>query len=408
MARAYDTSLLQSLPPEVQIRRTESLQANRVLWIVHAVFHGLRSLLRRSAATGNRSGSGFRFPPFLIKMGALMRSWILMPDDRILWLPFALVAGWRWAREARPEVILARAGPHSVNLVAYFLSRLTGLPFVVDWADPWTQRPYYDMPTPAHRWWNEYWEGRILRTATQIVVICDQMREDLNVKYPFTQGKVEVITNGYDATLFAGLTPKANREKFTISHVGTLDPPRLEALQTLCEAVEQAGIAEETVLNLVGRVDPEYDQLRQQYSFLKLVGYVSHSEAVQHLLDASVLLLCMKEIDGNVNNTITIPGKVFEYLASGTPILALGPDSDATRLITQTNSGLAVSPNDLESVRKHVLELHQQWKTGDLRMTPATEVRQFERRVLTERLAELLDEVVAERNPVRKAPKRRI
>jgi hypothetical protein len=122
-----------------------------------------------------------------------------------------------------------------------------------------------------------------------------------------------------------------------------------------------------------------------------LVGRVSYSEALQYQVDADVLLLVtaaeLMSITGN---------KIFEYLVSGRPILALSPpDASAGQLVAQFGAGLVVDPNNAIGIERALLTLYAQWQAGLLPTRVPDGVRQFDRQALTGTLAGLFDALVA-------------
>jgi glycosyltransferase involved in cell wall biosynthesis len=89
-------------------------------------------------------------------------------------------------------------------------------------------------------------------------------------------------------------------------------------------------------------------------------------------------------------------GKLFEYMASGKPILALASDTVATQIIEQANIGVSVSPDDKEGIKKVVHELYLKWLSGNLVLNPNEEViARYDVRKLAKRFGEILDEILS-------------
>jgi glycosyltransferase involved in cell wall biosynthesis len=153
------------------------------------------------------------------------------------------------------------------------------------------------------------------------------------------------------------------RERFRLSFVGRVDPSFVEAFVTLGNVVEYA-------------------------------GYVPHHESIRRLMSSTALLLI---VDDSPASRGIVTGKLFEYLGSGRPILALAQEGEAADLIRKTNSGLTAPPNDTAAVKAAVLELYSRWERGELQENQKDVTTQFERKQLTGELARLFDWIVKDR-----------
>jgi glycosyltransferase involved in cell wall biosynthesis len=75
-------------------------------------------------------------------------------------------------------------------------------------------------------------------------------------------------------------------------------------------------------------------------------GYLPHLEAVAEMRSADVLLLSTEPQDAEAGH---ITGKLYEYLASGVPVLGLGaPDGDAAALLAEAGAGRMLARDDAE------------------------------------------------------------
>ncbi|HAI79773.1 MAG TPA: glycosyl transferase family 1, partial [Chryseobacterium sp.] len=86
-----------------------------------------------------------------------------------------------------------------------------------------------------------------------------------------------------------------------------------------------------------------------------------------------------------------IPGKIFEYLATGKPILSFGPqDSDVKRILSETHAGKHFSYQDAASLKEFILNQYQNWKSGSS-SSHIKNIEKFSRKNLTEKLSQILD-----------------
>ena len=117
------------------------------------------------------------------------------------------------------------------------------------------------------------------------------------------------------------------------------------------------------------------------------LGYVSHDEALQAQKSSQVLLLI--EIDSEDTNCI-IPGKLFEYMVSERPILAIGPEqADFKNIIKETNTGTFFTYQEKEALKSQIEIYYNQFKENTLKVN-AIGLQKYSRKKLTEHLAQLI------------------
>jgi glycosyltransferase involved in cell wall biosynthesis len=313
------------------------------------------------------------------------------PDGGIGWLPFALASAYRAARRERPDVIFSTSTPQSGHIVALIVSRLTGVPWVADFRDEWAADAFRaDQPRALARL-SAHLERELVRHASRVVVAADYFRlEGLSEDDP----RRVVIVNGVDeADLPNGAKPQSDR--FVLAHVGTIygirDPSPV--LRALARLVDRGLIDGERVeVRLVGSLWLERFEPPSGVR-VERTGYVGHRQAVEEMCKATALLLYVPR------SSLAPSGKLFEYLASGRPILCLtGPDNLASRLVREWNAGVVADPNDEGAIEQALLTLWQRWQENGLPDQP--EVRRktlarYSRRKNAEQLAQVLDEAAS-------------
>jgi glycosyltransferase involved in cell wall biosynthesis len=397
-----DHTLVPALPDSVRIVRTESLELRRLLWLLQALRHKVGAG-DEDVTYGHRAshdvGAGTR------EVGRSLKRWLFVPDDRMLWIPFVVPKAVRIIREEDIPLIHATAPPYSSAVIGRIISRVTKRPLVIDLRDPWTKDPYAPNPTGFHRYFNEYSERRALADASRVIVISPAMRRSLLQAYPDMEPrKVEIITNGFDAREFASIEPAKRSRRFVLAYVGSLYAHHREVLSAVCNAWSSLAdrnpdFANNGRLLLVGRCDPEiHAELRAWRSVdVEVLGYQPHERAIGHLKGASALLLLIRDLDPEVH-TITIPGKLFEYLGSGRRILMVGPQGDAAEMVAR-HAGFVHRQVDVRAIRGSLEQLFRSSTQGSDAPVyePTTE---YDRRSLTGRLAQVFTEVTrARRQP---------
>ena len=143
-------------------------------------------------------------------------------------------------------------------------------------------------------------------------------------------------------------------------------------------------------LKLIGAVSQEVLKTISKYdldSYLNNLGYVSHKEAVAHQRTSQILLL----IEINSENTKSIlPGKLFEYMVSERPIIAIGPkDSDFAEIIQSTNTGVFFTYDEKEALKTLIASHYNLFLQHNLKVFPVG-LQHYSRKNLTQNLAKLI------------------
>ena len=198
------------------------------------------------------------------------------------------------------------------------------------------------------------------------------MKHKLVEKYPFTKGKIDTITNGFDPEDFKNLTAKKDKEKFVIAYTGSLYGLRtgekfFTALKKLIK--ENPELQTKMQVLFAGLSSKQAVFLIEKFGLknvIKLLGYRSHQESLTLMAKADVLLLIMSsdEVRDAKIGTLTIPGKLFEYLGAKRPILAIAPPGPAADIISSTKTGVIVPPRDTGVIAQAIFKLFQEWESG--------------------------------------------
>ena len=180
-----DPELLAEAGPAARIVRTRSLHPTGTL---------ARGMVAESVGASRSNQPGARI---LMRLARLAHQ-LLVPDDKLLWLPFALRAGLLLARERRFDVIFVTAPPHSTCLLGLALHRLTGIPLVVDLRDDWIGNPLYKRSWGVRKRIEAAMERRVVHAASAIVVPTDPSCRALADRYRGLADRLHVIPNGFD------------------------------------------------------------------------------------------------------------------------------------------------------------------------------------------------------------------
>jgi glycosyltransferase involved in cell wall biosynthesis len=356
---ARDPSLLDEVPDTTGVIRTPALPVAH--W-VSLVLYRLR--LRRLFA------------------------WVTWPDGGVGWFPFALWTGLRVARSERPEVIFSSSPPQSGHLAALIVHRLTGIPWVADFRDEWAADAHRADQPRRLAGLAARAERAFAKHAQRSVVAADYF--DISGLPNDDPRRVE-IPNGVDHDdLVTDIRPPLDR--FVLAYVGTIygirDPsPVFRALARLVDRGDIDGQRFE--VRLVGSLWLEGFEPPAGIE-VQTTGYVDHARALREMSAATALLLYVPSA------SLAPSGKLFEYLASGRPILSLThPDNLASRLVDEWRAGVVADPHDEADIERGILTLWNRWQEHglpDQESVRRSTLERYSRRAGAERLAAALEE----------------
>ena len=262
----------------------------------------------------------------LEKLLLFIRGNFFIPDARVSWVRPSVSFLSNYISEHQIDTIITTGPPHSLHLIGLQLKQKHALKWVADFRDPWTQIGYHKklkLSSFAQKKHKKL-EASVLQNADQLIVTSQKTKTLFS---ELTTTPILVLSNGFD---FEFPTDSQLDSKFTLSHIGSLlegrNPSVLwSVLSDLIEESEAFGAAFQ--LNLIGDVSSEVMDTIQGYGLEKHthnIGYVAHKELLKYQTKTQLLLL----IEENSKETEhIIPGKLFEYMASKRPIIALVPPS---------------------------------------------------------------------------------
>ena len=312
-----------------------------------------------------------------------------IPDARKNWVKPSVEFLSNYIKEQQIETIITTGPPHSLHLIGLHLREKLNIKWLVDFRDPWTTIGYHkDLKlTASSKAKHLSLESTVLNSADEIIVTSNHTKNEFKTK---TKQPISVITNGYDSH---AIRVEAKDEKFTLSHIGSLLSERNPKIlwETLSELiVENEAFSKSFQLNLVGIVSEDVIESIHQSGLknhVNVVGYINHDEAIRFQMKSQLLLLI--EIDSEDTKAI-IPGKVFEYLISETPILAMGPhEADVEQIIKSTNTGTYFNYNQKSELKSQLLDYFMTYQNGNLRVN-AMGLQPYSRKALTEKLSKII------------------
>lgn len=326
-----------------------------------------------------------------------IRSLLFIPDARCAWLPYAVIKGLRMIREERIDAILSSSPPFTTALIGGLLARLTGLPWISDYRDPWTQAYFYFRRPQPSRCIEDRLERWLLKKATKVVSINERIIDGLRQKYDMHDSeKWGIVPNGYDPEDFIGIEPETDKY-FTVTYTGTIHAkmhpaPLMEAVRQLSH--EDADFSQSIRLNFVGRVDDDVTYMFKDTAIknnIRLIPHLPHRECLRYTMGADLLLLLIPMAS---NSDIVMTGKLFEYLRSGNPILCLSEKGEAAEIIRETGSGSVVPYGDVEKIKDVLRQSFRRWKAGKKILQKPVRgeaIERWDRKKITKKLSDILN-----------------
>jgi glycosyltransferase involved in cell wall biosynthesis len=321
-----------------------------------------------------------------------LRSVIVYPDQFKGWVPFGLKAVEEFARRERVDAIISTSPANSGHVIAAHAKMLWKCPWVADLRDLWS-----DAGTTP--WGMDFLqrslEKRTLRPADMLVTVSDPWVEILQRTFPCK--RVVRIINGFDPDDFPS-SPHELTTEFSITYTGYLygglsDPtPVFEALAELL--AEGAMRRPDVKLRFYGTSDglPALASRFGLKDVLEIHGWVSRQESLQRQRESQLLLLFGKSMPSYSG---CYPAKLFEYLASRRPILAVGgPKGVAAQLLEETGSGSQVFSK--AEMREFLTKAYNEFRTGGqvLYHGRSNLIDTYNQSAMAQIFAEILDSLV--------------
>ena len=351
-----DATLLADIPDAVHVARTPT-------WDPYAMYAALQGRKKEEVVTTGFAGAGAE--GFREALARWVRANLFIPDARVGWVPYAIAEARRLHARTPFDALVTTGPPHSTHLAGLWLSARLGLPWLADLRDPWTDIYYYrDLPrTAPAAALDAFFERAVLRRAHARVAVGPGLADHYRAK----GGKpVHVIPNGFDPADFAAPAPPPDPETFVLAFVGTfLGQQNPRALWQVLADLRREGRIPAFRLRLVGTTDAGVRQAIADAGLDDVTRDeppVSHPDAIRAMQAADALLLCINRVPGAAP---IVTGKVYEYVASGRPVLGVGPPGgDAARVLDETGAGQMFDWDDGDGIRADVLRLYEAWAEG--------------------------------------------
>ena len=391
-----DASLEQDVTPEAEVIRRPIVEP----YTFYKKFLGMKKGEKVKAGFINE---GAKKTGWKESLSVWLRGNFFIPDARCWWVKPSVRHLSKYLKEHPVDAMISTGPPHSMHLIARALHKKFNIPWVADFRDPWTDIDFYKdlkLTRCADRKHHRL-EHQVLTEATKVVTVGWDCARGLE-----THGAndVAVITNGYDENYVETFPETSHLDHkslpFTLSHIGIIganrNPEMLwSAVADIVETFPETSPKPSIKIRLIGQVDNSVIESIKRHgieNYVEIIPYIPHNQVFEEQHKSDVLLLF---VNNTPNAKGILTGKIFEYMASGRPILCIGPeDGDSARILNETQTGITVDFDDKEKMKAVILDMVKKYQENQLVTKHNGAVEQYSRRNLTKKYAELLNGLI--------------
>lgn len=389
LTHPWDLDAVTDLPAGVRVQTAAAFDLT-------AAFGRIRRLFSRQKTVAASSGEPRALP---IGLTSRINRWIMLPDKQAPWYRSAVRAGRQLLNAEHFDAIFATLDPRTSLLVATRLSCDTGVPAILEYRDLWVGNPYYHIGQPAgiHRLVHRRLERKVLSRAARVSTVCRGIADYLASEYEsILKGPVALNYNFFDPEEYPPIQPTGARP-FTISYMGNLYADRrphcfFEGLRVFIDrAALQPGSVRFRWAGAIAGVSDLAEVLDRTRirPYIQFLDKLPHRAAITELTRSDAALILQAP-----NDTIHIPGKLYEAMGAGVPVLALANPCEVTEIIDRCHAGI-VARYDPDSVADALTTFYRLHKAGQRWTFNDAERAKFSANAVVGSLAHLFDDVAA-------------
>jgi hypothetical protein len=399
LSTVEDASLSGKIHPELEIIRASAPMPRRLTGKIYQKL--------QNTAGGPTPGAGvslktrlYRIAKKLILSPAfrLLDNFVLIPDNYIIWSAKNLFMAYRIIKKNRVSHLLVTSPPQSVQILGLILKYLTGVAYVTDFRNSWTDnQPYrYKIRERLEKWL----ERKVLKNSRAIINMSPGDVDRLLARLPhIPREKLHVITNGYNEKDFAALTPAPDADRtgpLRLVYVGSMYTHSGDSTAEALRLLAGQGYGPDAIeLTVIGFSDESFDHRVEQYGIGHLVrnlGFMNHDDLLAVYPQFDILYL----LTGGTPyyHVGALPGKIFEYMRLGKPVLHAGIDGTTHRMLMESGVETFVPLADAGGIAAALIDLMKRKRVGALTVQPNWEyIRSYEWRRLAAKADAILTAV---------------
>lgn len=321
---------------------------------------------------------------------------ITTPDQQAGWIFSCVRLGFSVIRRWRPDVILATGSPWSGLIAGSILKRLTRIPLVLDFRDPWVSNYFNTCRGGVIRKIDIWLERYVVRSGDLLIANTEELRQDFLKKYSSLSAKrIVTITNGFEDYL---QKPTQNKNNILcLTHTGDIYPPRnpKPLLEAAKNAIENGKIDSKKIkIRFIGNFeidDPTFHDLLVEPSLVRSIEFIArlpYEKALKAISDSDILIVYAPCLP------LQIPRKLYDYLSARRPILCVAsPQSAAWSLVENYSLGLNCEDN-ANHLERVLVEIYDNWRNGRLEPPISDHCELFRNYNLVIRLRRYLEKAI--------------
>lgn len=360
---------------------------------------GRRPAEAPSAAGPARAGSGWG-----PRVMAALRAHAFVPDDRCGWIPMAVQRGVEAVRRHRLRAVYSTNYPQSAHVVAWRIAARTGVPWIAEFRDGWTQNPAFFAPgNPVLRALQHDLERRVARAATAVITVSPPISRHLQRLRGAATGRLPAVTiyNGFEsaaapaaAAEASPLTPGRRTLLYTGTFFGRRRPDAFLAGLAWAMRRDRA-LAARWCVWLRAELDDRARDLIGRWGLADVVRVLPPVAFAQCAAEQARADACLLVLEHGPGADIMVSQKVFEYLATRRPIFALVPVGAAAELLAETGGAAIATTQQPARVGPELAAFFAQVEAGTLPPARESVLARFDRREQTAAIADVIRRAVS-------------
>jgi glycosyltransferase involved in cell wall biosynthesis len=319
-----------------------------------------------------------------------------VPDLSVRFWRAARARALKFVQQLNPDVILTTSPPHGLHDLGIWLSKQVDIPWVADFRDPFLIDPRFRRRGIGRLRWRaqKEYERQIYERAAMIVHAIPLQARWARRAYPAARTRIVTLSNGCPVELAESQIEPAevSDNRICVCLAGAVAAAEVALLAGAMRELIDSGLNLE--LRLVGTPPPNLNVLQELLGDrLVATGPLRHDFALQHIVGAHVLLCTL---DSERAKGMGISSKLFEYVATGKPIIVINPYATDRQFFRRFKGVHMLDAPSREDLRSAL-----QWAVDPVTLPPVEQARQFKkrynRRTQTAELAEWLHKVADKR-----------